>query len=330
MPPNYILHNFPKDLSVFFLKRCLHHNLKRQSQRFSAWCCNVGQHCQDNKLFCIRKLHYLCTLIRKWNKRFFWRPNLFVKTIIICSNMWNCICTCGKFIPLVLIKCVEPVYWYIWWVHPYPQNTIGYVICDVVLLFLTAFLEYTVLNNRKDVVWVSILKLFHVMNFFWYLCSLQSILVHLINFWKRFQPSVVFSGVCTVDPQSCFSVSRSTILPSFSNTEHRNMPLEDALALVSRNFADYMKERRDKPAAAPLGRGGSDTNIHAFLGMLADGKYLSIDELGKVIVYLEERRRRQAEIEGVPLTAPSSAGRTWQSKYVVLLERKSLVIAFIC
>ncbi|XP_014669825.1 PREDICTED: nuclear receptor coactivator 5-like [Priapulus caudatus] len=99
--------------------------------------------------------------------------------------------------------------------------------------------------------------------------------------------------------------------------EHRNMPLEDALSLVARNFAEFGKERRERqqPAAAVAARPAVppvvppvDNSINHLLGMLSDSKYLSVEQLGRVIAYLEDRRLRQAEIEGHPLAASNHAG----------------------
>ena len=76
---------------------------------------------------------------------------------------------------------------------------------------------------------------------------------------------------------------------SFS-TEHRNMPLDDALTLITRNFVDYDKARREKSAEHGVTVKHPDSEISYLLNLLADSKYLKIDELNKVIRYLSERR----------------------------------------
>ncbi|KAL4712043.1 hypothetical protein ACJJTC_003710 [Scirpophaga incertulas] len=78
--------------------------------------------------------------------------------------------------------------------------------------------------------------------------------------------------------------------------EHRNMPLEDALQLISRNFQEVQ-------------RGGSSGReaVYALLGQLADGRTLTVLQYDKVIEYLKERKEQQIKVElGEPLTKPAS------------------------
>lgn len=58
--------------------------------------------------------------------------------------------------------------------------------------------------------------------------------------------------------------------------EHRNMPLEDSLQLLSRNFQEVQ-------------RGGSSGReaLCALLGQLADGGTLTVLQYDKVIEYLQ-------------------------------------------
>ncbi|CAH0398829.1 unnamed protein product [Chilo suppressalis] len=74
--------------------------------------------------------------------------------------------------------------------------------------------------------------------------------------------------------------------------EHRNMPLEDALQLISRNFQEVQR-------GGPTGREA----VYALLGQLADGRTLTVLQYEKVIEYLQERKEQQVKIElGEPLT----------------------------
>lgn len=76
--------------------------------------------------------------------------------------------------------------------------------------------------------------------------------------------------------------------------EHRNMPLEDALQLLSRNFQEVQR-------GGPSGREA----VYALLGQLADGRTLTVLQYDKVIEYLQERREQQVKIElGEPLNPP--------------------------
>ncbi|XP_049874254.1 nuclear receptor coactivator 5 [Pectinophora gossypiella] len=79
--------------------------------------------------------------------------------------------------------------------------------------------------------------------------------------------------------------------------EHRNMPIEDALQLLSRNFQEVQR-------GGPSGREA----VYALLGQLADGRTLTVLQYDKVLEYLQERREQQVKIElGEPLTtAPTT------------------------
>lgn len=99
--------------------------------------------------------------------------------------------------------------------------------------------------------------------------------------------------------------------------EHRNMPMEDALSLVSRNFEAYVKELREKalapptpapapaPTPAPAALAPSkpdfiapDAQMSYLLNLLADNRHLTAEELDKVVQYLRERRDRIIESQG--------------------------------
>ncbi|KAJ8716012.1 hypothetical protein PYW08_013297 [Mythimna loreyi] len=102
--------------------------------------------------------------------------------------------------------------------------------------------------------------------------------------------------------------------------EHRNMPLEDALQLLSRNFQEVQR-------GGPSGREA----VYALLGQLADGRTLTVMQYDKVIEYLQERREQQVKIElGEPLTtAPSSKTQVELQKRIlsILNEKKVAPVA---
>ena len=99
------------------------------------------------------------------------------------------------------------------------------------------------------------------------------------------------------------------------------MPLDDAMALISRNFEAYVKELREKaltvaaappvpapsPAAAVTAAAAAktpefvvpDKQTHYLLNLLADNRILTLEELDTVIKYLEERRRKLLEAKGI-------------------------------
>uniref|UniRef100_A0A8D0H3W3 Nuclear receptor coactivator 5 n=1 Tax=Sphenodon punctatus TaxID=8508 RepID=A0A8D0H3W3_SPHPU len=112
--------------------------------------------------------------------------------------------------------------------------------------------------------------------------------------------------------------------------EHRNMPQADAMVLVARNYERYKTEVREKereeiarqaakmadeailqererpPTVEDGVRGGHPPGMQAFLGLLADNRYLTAEELDKVINYLRERKERQlrANADALPASLP--------------------------
>ncbi|XP_026737866.1 nuclear receptor coactivator 5 [Trichoplusia ni] len=99
--------------------------------------------------------------------------------------------------------------------------------------------------------------------------------------------------------------------------EHRNMPLEDALQLLSRNFQEVQR-------GGPTGREA----VYALLGQLADGRTLTVMQYDKVIEYLQERREQQVKIElGEPLTtAPTNKTQVdLQQRILSILNDKKVL-----
>lgn len=78
--------------------------------------------------------------------------------------------------------------------------------------------------------------------------------------------------------------------------EHRNMPLEDAIKLVNKSFHEYLKTVYEK--TTPIIDPGSldimppDSEISYLLNLLMDNRFLTVDELNKLIRYLIDRRDR--------------------------------------
>ncbi|RMB95691.1 hypothetical protein DUI87_27803 [Hirundo rustica rustica] len=98
--------------------------------------------------------------------------------------------------------------------------------------------------------------------------------------------------------------------------EHRNMPQADAMVLVARNYERYKTESREKEReeiarqAAKMAdeailqererpppmeegvRGGHPPGIQTLLNLLADNRYVTAEEIEKVINYLRDRKER--------------------------------------
>ncbi|NWV70444.1 NCOA5 protein, partial [Malurus elegans] len=128
--------------------------------------------------------------------------------------------------------------------------------------------------------------------------------------------------------------------------EHRNMPQADAMVLVARNYERYKTESREKEReeiarqAAKMAdeavlqererpppmeegvRGGHPPGIQTLLNLLADNRYVTAEEMDKVINYLRDRKERllrgsteslQAPMSRQPLGAPSASSLGNQS-----------------
>ncbi|KFV18607.1 Nuclear receptor coactivator 5, partial [Tauraco erythrolophus] len=128
--------------------------------------------------------------------------------------------------------------------------------------------------------------------------------------------------------------------------EHRNMPQADAMVLVARNYERYKTESREKeceeiarqaakmadeavlqererpPPAEEGVRGGHPPGIQTLLNLLADNRYLTAEEMDKVINYLRDRKERllrgssdslQASMSRQSLGAPSGSSLGSQS-----------------
>ncbi|XP_041375810.1 nuclear receptor coactivator 5-like isoform X2 [Gigantopelta aegis] len=126
-------------------------------------------------------------------------------------------------------------------------------------------------------------------------------------------------GIFAIIVNSQNEVHRSITLNILYGTpqEHRNMPFEDALTLISSSFKKYLQNMREKEvAAAPVvvvEKDSAATIVKAFLppskdvsyllNLLADNRPLTVEELDKVIFYLRERRDKILEAEGRPKVA---------------------------
>ncbi|XP_051488871.1 nuclear receptor coactivator 5 isoform X2 [Apus apus] len=112
--------------------------------------------------------------------------------------------------------------------------------------------------------------------------------------------------------------------------EHRNMPQDDAMVLVARNYERYKTESREKereeiarqaakmadeavlqererpPPVEESVRGGHPPGIQTLLNLLADNRYLSAEEIDKVINYLRDRKERLLRGSADALQAPMS------------------------
>lgn len=103
--------------------------------------------------------------------------------------------------------------------------------------------------------------------------------------------------------------------------EHRNMPLEDAMKLVAASFEKYIQTQREKAAGPAAALGGASAvappppfipppaDIAYLLNLLADNRQLTIEELGKVIDYLKERKDKLLIADGRAVPEASAPAR---------------------
>lgn len=129
-----------------------------------------------------------------------------------------------------------------------------------------------------------------------------------------------------------FLVSPSN--PFYLHTEHRNMPLDDAMRLVGQNFDQYMQDLRERAKSsstqessntkttAPQEAAKSD--ITSLLSKAASGEDLSADQLTKLIDNLS---KRQEQILGDSTAANGKGGNdatySFPALNTVLRERQS-------
>ncbi|CAH0548037.1 unnamed protein product [Brassicogethes aeneus] len=81
--------------------------------------------------------------------------------------------------------------------------------------------------------------------------------------------------------------------------EHRNMPVEDALILITRNFEAYMRGETipvEKPGEMTL-LDKHPVQLQMALNMLAENRHLTSSQYDKLIQYLQDRRDLQYQFE---------------------------------
>jgi len=103
----------------------------------------------------------------------------------------------------------------------------------------------------------------------------------------------------TVSPQH--EVHRSLTLNILQGTpqEHRNMPMEDAIAFIGKSFDTYisiLKEKAERLRKEEAMR----TPLPHLLGYLADGRYLTVEELDRIQDHIRDRKNRLLASKGLP------------------------------
>ncbi|MGH0180645.1 UNVERIFIED_CONTAM: hypothetical protein FKN15_004655 [Acipenser sinensis] len=107
--------------------------------------------------------------------------------------------------------------------------------------------------------------------------------------------------------------------------EHRNMPIQDAMVLVAHNYDLFKVENRDKEReeiarkAAKMAdevlmreheREGPPISLQPVITLLSEGRYLTLDEMDRLISYLRDKRERLFRTSSDPHSAsraPASA-----------------------
>lgn len=104
-------------------------------------------------------------------------------------------------------------------------------------------------------------------------------------------------------------------------SEHRNMPLEDAFALIFRNYqhlrqgenGDIIGDTDDSPyAAIAVANTRHPDSLQHLINLLADNRSLTVLQLDCILSYLKERRESQYKFElgdtSIDVGNPSNAG----------------------
>ncbi|KAF2892772.1 hypothetical protein ILUMI_13407 [Ignelater luminosus] len=83
--------------------------------------------------------------------------------------------------------------------------------------------------------------------------------------------------------------------------EHRNMPVDDAIVLITRNFDAYMRGEKIGPAAGGTGTGSlTDRHpepIQMVLNLLAENRQITTAQYDRLLKYLQDRRELQSQFE---------------------------------
>lgn len=75
------------------------------------------------------------------------------------------------------------------------------------------------------------------------------------------------------------------------------MPFEDAINLISRDFANYKAGGRSVPLNAPFASDRHPDAIQVLLNMLTDNRQLTVLQYDRVIKYLGMKREEQVQVE---------------------------------
>nr|CAI5825797.1 unnamed protein product [Callosobruchus analis] len=88
--------------------------------------------------------------------------------------------------------------------------------------------------------------------------------------------------------------------------EHRNMPVEDAMILISRDFEAYMKGEHLAPEIARSIMDRHPVPMQMLLNLLAENRQLTCLQYDRLITYLQERRELQHDFEVAEGLVPDS------------------------
>ena len=94
-------------------------------------------------------------------------------------------------------------------------------------------------------------------------------------------------------------------------TEHRNMPLDDAIKLVGRNFDDFTNTSR------AFGRQPIPDRVRMSLKLLLDERPLTLVEYEDLIAFLKERKRLIFPTS----TAPVDEMKHDEGRWTLFLEK---------
>ncbi|KAH8858348.1 Nuclear receptor coactivator 5 isoform 1 [Schistosoma japonicum] len=105
---------------------------------------------------------------------------------------------------------------------------------------------------------------------------------------------VPFAIICTMTNWAHNSCTLR-ILYAPTQQEHRNMPLDDALILLQREYSAYTSSSKDEVNTAPPEDSTfmpPSRHLASLLRMLADSRVLSVGELDEISAFVQERKRR--------------------------------------
>lgn len=127
---------------------------------------------------------------------------------------------------------------------------------------------------------------------------------------------------CEVNYNTCLLLLSINLFP----TEHRNMPLDDAMPFLSRNFDNFVELMKQKISQANEWV-APDSKVAFYLNLLAEGRRVTLAEIVEVDKYLQVviNKLRRPSVTANRLQTPVSGSRETLMEPPRQLESRGLM-----